>query len=143
MNFLVDTNVVAEWVKPRPEPRVVSWFAEVDEDRVFLSVATLAEIRRGVEAMPVGRRRDRLSAWLADELPARFEGRILDIDRRVADEWGVVVVHSEGTGIPMGTLDAFLAATARAHTLTLVTRDVGDFRSAGIDVLNPWLDSPL
>ncbi len=140
MKFLVDTNVVAEWVKPQPERRVVSWLAEVDEDRVFLSVATLAEIRRGVEAMPAGRRRDRLAAWFFDELPARFEGRILAIDRRVAGEWGVVVVRSEKAGVTMGTMDAFLAATARAHALTLVTRDAGDFRCAGIDVLNPWLD---
>lgn len=142
MNFLVDTNVVAEWVKPQPEPRVVTWLAAADEDRVFLSVATLAEIRRGVEALPVGRRRDRLAAWVVDELPARFEGRILDIDQGVATEWGGVVVRSENAGVPIGTMDAFLAATARAHSLTLVTRDVGDFRCAGIDVLNPWLDIP-
>jgi predicted nucleic acid-binding protein len=140
VSFLVDTNVVAEWVKPQPDPHVVSWLADVDEDRVFLSVATLAEIRRGVEALAAGRRRERLAVWLSDELPARFDGRILEIDRRVAGEWGVVMAHADKAGSQMGAMDAFLAATARAHALTLVTRNVVDFRSAGIDVLNPWIE---
>ena len=142
MNFLVDTNVVAEWVKPQPEPRVVSWFAEIDEDRVFLSVATLAEIRRGVEAMPAGRRRDRLATWLADELLARFEGRILTIDQHVALWWGVVMARTQKAGLTMGTMDAFIAATAQVYSLTLVTRDVGDFRASGIELMDPWLPPP-
>lgn len=138
MSFLLDTNVVAEWVKPRPEPRVVSWLADIDEDRVFLSVVSLAEIRRGVEAMPAGRRRERLATWLSDELPARFEGRVLDIDQRVALTWGVVTVRSQRAGIAIGAMDAFFAATAQAHGLTLVTRDVGDFKAAGIELYDPW-----
>lgn len=138
MKFLLDTNVVAEWVKPLPEPRVVSWLAEVDEDRVFLSVVSLAEIRRGIEAIPAGRRRERLATWLAEELPARFEGRILDIDQRVALGWGVVMVRSQKAGHTIGTMDAFFAATAQAHGLTLVTRDVGDFKAAGIELFDPW-----
>src|SRR5438093_1415845 len=73
VTFLLDTNVVSEWVKPEPDPNVVAWLADVDEDRVFLSVVTFAEISRGVELMPAGRRRERLAAWLAAELPARFE----------------------------------------------------------------------
>lgn len=142
MKFLLDTNVVAEWVKPRPEPRVVSWLADIDEDRVFLSVASLAEIRRGVEAMPTGHRRDRLATWLADELPARFESRILDVDQRVALGWGIVMVRSRKAGVTIGSMDAFFAATAQAHGLTLVTRDGGDFEAAGIDLFDPWQPAP-
>jgi predicted nucleic acid-binding protein len=85
VSFLLDTNVVSEWVKPQPNPHVVAWLAEVDEDRVFLSVASLAEIRQGVELMSAGKRRDRLFDWLTGDLPARFEGRILDIDSRTAE----------------------------------------------------------
>ena len=84
MSFLLDTNVVSEWVRPQPDRNVISWLAEVDEDRVFISVIALAEIRRGLEMLPAGRRRDRLVTWLAEELPARFEKRILDIDPQVA-----------------------------------------------------------
>jgi predicted nucleic acid-binding protein len=142
VNYLVDTNVVAEWVKPKPDPRVVSWLSEIDEDRVFLSVVTLAEICRGVESMQAGRRRERLATWLADELPARFEERILAVDERVANGWGVVMVRAQRAGRTMGIMDAFLAATARVHDLTLVTRDAVGFKAADVMVLDPWLAAP-
>jgi toxin FitB len=142
VSFLLDTNVVSEWVKPQPDQNVVAWLADVDEDRVFLSVVTFAEIRRGVELLPVGRRRERLAAWLDDELPARFEGRILGIDRRVADVWGVTMARSQQRGAGLGSMDAFLAATAAAHRLALVTRNVRDFESAGIALLDPWARHP-
>jgi toxin FitB len=142
VSFLLDTNVVSEWVKPGPDPNVVAWLADVDEDRVFLSVVTFAEIGRGVELLPAGRRRERLAAWLADELPARFEGRVLDIDRRVAEAWGVAMARSQHRGAGLGSMDGFLAATAAAHRLTLVTRNVRDFEAAGIALLDPWTRRP-
>ena len=74
MSFLLDTNVVSEWVRPQPDPGVVGWLAQVDEDRVFLSVITLAELRYGIQRMATGSRRDRLDRWLRDELPIRFDG---------------------------------------------------------------------
>ena len=138
MSFLLDTNVISEWVKPEPNPQVVAWLNEVPEDRVFLSVAALAEIRRGVELMPPGKRRDRLASWLTEDLPVRFEGRILDIDGRIADAWGVLMARGKKAGINVGTLDAFFAATAEVHRLTLVTRNVQDFLKLGIPLLNPW-----
>ncbi|MGH7718611.1 MAG: type II toxin-antitoxin system VapC family toxin [Gemmatimonadaceae bacterium] len=137
-NYLLDTNVVSEWVKPSPDSDVITWLAEVDEDRVFLSVATFAELRHGIERLPSSRRREQLTAWLADDLPARFEKRILDIDRKVADRWGVTIARCRAAGVTMSTMDAFFAATAAAHDLTLVTRDVHDFREAGITLFNPW-----
>jgi toxin FitB len=139
VSFLLDTNVVSEWVKPEPDPNVVAWLADVDEDRVFLSVVTFAEIRRGVELMPTGRRRERLAAWLADELPGRFEGRILGIDRRVAEAWGVAMARGQRRGAGLGSMDAFLAATAAAHRLTLVTRNVRDFEVTGVALVDPWV----
>jgi predicted nucleic acid-binding protein len=138
VSFLLDTNVVSEWVKPEPDPGVVAWLADADEDRLFLSVATLAEIKHGVERMAEGRRRDRLSEWLADELPARFEGRLLAIDERVAEAWGVVMARSQRAGVGLGAMDAFFAATAEVHGLTLVTRDGSDFCGTSVDVLDPW-----
>jgi toxin FitB len=100
MSFLLDTTVVSEWVKLRPNPGVVRWLAEADEDRLFISVVTLAELRYGIERMPVGARRKRLDAWLRNQLPLRFEGRILPIDREVADAWGSVVARSEAWAGP-------------------------------------------
>ena len=137
MNFLLDTNAVSEWVKPRPNPGVIRWMEAADEDRVFLSVISLAELRYGVERFAPGARRSRLEAWLQDELPLRFEGRILPVDDNVAGAWGRAVARGEALGRPMGAMDAFLAATAETHHLILVTRDVSHFPVLK-NVLNPW-----
>lgn len=138
MNFLLDTNVISEWVKPQPEPQVVAWLQEVDEERVFLSVASLAEIRRGVELMPSGKRRDRFVSWLTGDLPARFAGRILTVDGRIAETWGIVMAQGHKAGINVGVFDALFAATAAVHGLILVTRNVSDFLEFDIPLFNPW-----
>ena len=137
MNFLLDTNAVSEWVKPRPNAGLIGWMESADEDRVFLSVISLAELRYGVERMPAGARQRRLEQWLREELPLRFEGRILFIDQNVAEAWGRTVSRSEALGRPMGVMDAFLSATAEIHRLTLVTRNVSDFPTLKA-IVNPW-----
>lgn len=138
MSLLLDTNVISEWVKPQPNPRVVAWLQEVDEEQVFLSVGSLAEISRGIELMPPGKRRDRLFSWLTVDLPARFAGRLLGIDSRIAQTWGRVMARGQRAGINVGTFDALFAATAQVHGLTLVTRNIPDFLKLGIPLLNPW-----
>lgn len=138
MSFLLDTNVVSEWVKPRPNPGVVSWLARIDEDQVFLSVVTLTELRYGIERMPRGRRQKQLSVWLEKSLPVRFEGRILSVDRAVADACGRLVARGEAVGRPLEAMDAFIAATAEVHRLTLVTRNTSDFHSIVKAMVNPW-----
>ena len=137
MSFLLDTNAVSEWVKPRPNPGLIAWMEAADEDRIFISVVSLAELRYGVERMPTGRRRSRLEQWLRNELPLRFESRILPVDTEVAEAWGKIVSRSEAAGRPIGAMDAFLAATAEIHQMTLLTRNVSDFRLLKA-VLNPW-----
>ena len=139
MNFLLDTNVVSEWVKPHPNPGVVAWLDGMDEDRVFLSVITLAELRYGVERLDEGKRRRRLTEWLEQELTLRFEGRILDVDSAIADRCGKVTARSEAAGRPIGAMDALLAATAEVHQLTMVTHNTSDFSGILKDMLNPWL----
>ena len=138
MTYLLDTNVVSEWVKPRPNRGVVGWLADVDEDRVFLSVVTLAELRHGIDRLADGNRRRRLESWLRDEVPLRFEGRLLPVDQAVAEGWGQVVARREAAGRPIGVMDAFIAATAHVHALTLVTRNESDFESAVSEIVNPW-----
>jgi predicted nucleic acid-binding protein len=137
VNFLLDTNAVSEWVKPRPNPGLIAWMESADEDRIFISVISLAELHYGVERLAPGKRRSQLERWLRDKLPLRFEGRILPVDERVAEAWGKTVSRSEATGRPLGAIDAFLAATAEIHQLTVVTRNVKDFPLLGT-VLNPW-----
>jgi predicted nucleic acid-binding protein len=77
---LLDTNVLSEPTRPRPETRVLEWLEAVDEDRLFISVVSIAEIRRGIALLPQGRRRDHLAEWLSRDLPDRFAGRVLAID---------------------------------------------------------------
>jgi predicted nucleic acid-binding protein len=137
VNFLLDTNAVSEWVKPRPNAGLSRWMEAADEDRVFLSVISLAELRYSVERMAAGARRNRLEQWLLRELPLRFEGRILTVDHRIAEAWGRTVSRCEALGRPVGAMDAFLSATAEIHRLTLVTRNVSDFPALKA-VLNPW-----
>jgi predicted nucleic acid-binding protein len=137
VNFLLDTNAVSELMKPRPNPGLIGWMEATDEDRIFLSVVSLAELRYRVERLSTGRQRSRLEQWLQNELPLRFEGRILAIDDAVADSWGRTVSRNEAAGRPISTMDAFLAATAETHHMTLATRSVSDF-SLLKPVLNPW-----
>ena len=138
MSFLLDTNVVSEWMKPQPNAGLVEWLSNVDEDRVFISVVTLTKIRYGIERMAAGSRRKNLEEWLQHELPIRFEGRILPVDEAVADSSGRVAARSDAAGRPMGAIDAFLAATAEVHRLMLVTRNQSDFKAVLKTTLNPW-----
>ncbi|MFZ5779798.1 MAG: type II toxin-antitoxin system VapC family toxin [Pseudomonadota bacterium] len=138
MTFLLDTNVVSEWVRPAPDGGVVEWLAEADEDRVFISVMTLAELRYGIARMRAGRRRRRLDEWLRDDLTGRFEGRVLPIDTAVAEAWGTIMARSQALGRPMSVADGFIAATAEVHGLALVTRNASDFEVAVKTIVNPW-----
>lgn len=133
--FLLDTNVISELIKPRPNSGVLQWMEEADEDLLHLSVLTLGEIRKGITSQSESKRRVSLEAWLNHELMLRFEGRILDIDQAVADCWGWV---SGASKQPLPVIDSLLAATALHHDLVLVTRDIRAIESTGVALLNPW-----
>ncbi len=137
MNFLLDTNLVSEWTRPRPNRGVIEWLAQADEDRVFISVITLAELRHGVDRLPVGKRRSQLDEWLRAALPLRFEGRVLAIDAVVADACGTLVAQRDAMGRPIQAMDALIAATARVRQLSVVTRNVDDFKPS-VAAINPW-----
>lgn len=137
MSFLLDTNAISEWTKPHPDPGLISWLEGVDEDRVFLSVITLTELRYGTERLAPGKKRTRLEEWLHHELPLRFEDRLLSIDPAVADACGRLVAERERQGRPIDAMDAFIAATASVHHLTVVTRNEADFVGT-VHYLNPW-----
>ena len=136
MRTLLDSNVVSELRRhERADPHVRQWFAGVDDAELFLSVLTLGEIRRGIELI---HRRDRaralaLNRWF-HALAAGYEARMLTVDRTVAEEWGRM---NAATTVP--AIDGLLAATARVHGLTFVTRNTRDVARTGVSCLNPFL----
>jgi predicted nucleic acid-binding protein len=142
VSYLLDTNVVSEWTKPRADPAVIAFLTATDEDLLFLSVVTLAELRRGVDRLPSGRRRSALSDWLEHDLIQRFERRILGVDRDVAAAWGRIMARVERRGktpgVMPGVIDVWIAAIAEAHGLTVVTRDIADFAPLLNNAHNPW-----
>jgi predicted nucleic acid-binding protein len=138
VNVLLDTNVLSERARPRPDPALARWVDGLDEDRAFISVISLAEIRRGIERLPDGKRRTYLATWVDTDLVARFAGRILPVDAHVADAWGVLVAGGDRNGRPVPIMDGFLAATATVHALTLATRNTRDFAHLGVPMVNPW-----
>ena len=136
--FLLDTNIVSELVRPRPDPRVAQWLDSTDEELLFLSVLTLGEIRKGITTLTHPARKTRLEAWLSGNLLARFEGRILPIDHAIADRWGQITGSLAAQGSPLAVIDGLLAATALHHNLTLVTRNTRDVARTRVEVFDPW-----
>lgn len=143
MSFLLDTNVFSEPARPRPDAGVLAWLASADENELFISAVTLAELRYGIERLPTGRKRTTLQEWLDRELRSRFGNRILAVESRVADTCGKLMAASERAGHPMKMADACIAATAVVHGLTLVTRNVSDFEVTVKSILSPWRESPV
>lgn len=133
MSFLLDTNAISEIRRGR-DPNVQAWVRETEDVDLHLSVLTLGEIRKGIERLAV---RDAAQAsvfaeWLA-ELRKRFAPRILEVDARIAEEWGRL-----NAAAPRNTVDSLIAATARVHALTVVTRNTHDFEGCDVQLVNPW-----
>jgi toxin FitB len=136
--YLVDTNVVSELTKPRPEAKVVSWFQTTNEELMYLSVLAIGELRKGIHSLPRGNKRLQLESWLINDLTTRFAERILPVNLDIAERWGMISAQSRLAGVPLAVIDSLMAATALHHNLTLVTRNLKDIRITGINMLNPW-----
>ena len=138
MRLLLDTNVLSEVTRPAPDTRVLEWLDRLDEDRSFISVVSIAEIRCGVALQDPGRKREALAAWLAEDLPQRFEHRVLPVDVSVALAWGDLMGLAKRSGRGLSSMDGLIAATAIAHNLTLATRNTKDFEGFALELIDPW-----
>lgn len=136
MSYLLDTNVISETVRPRPEPGVMAWLESVPNESLHTSALCLGEILNGIERLPPSARRERLRGWLEHDFAAWFEDRVLPFDRAVAVTWGRLLAATAARRLP--AVDSLLAATALHHNLSLVTRNEADFARAGVKVINPW-----
>jgi toxin FitB len=136
--FLIDTNIISEFVRPEPSLRVRLWFEAADPESLFASVITFGEIRLGIEDLPPGIRRAALEQWFEEGLPAWFEAHLLPVTRAIAERWGHITIQAKRKGIFVSTADGLIAATAIEHGLTLVTRNVKDFAVLEVPIFNPW-----
>jgi predicted nucleic acid-binding protein len=138
MSWLLDTAVVSEPVRPKPDRAVLRWFEAHREVDMYLSVLTLGELQKGLTRMPQSKRRDHLTAWIEEDLGSRFEGRVLTVSAEISRIWGLITGNAENNGRPLPAIDALIAATAIHHKLTVVTRNTRDFLATGVAVEDPW-----
>lgn len=140
MNVLVDTNVLSETTRPRPDANVLRWLAELDEDRAFVSIVTLAELRRGVLLLDPGRRRTMAGECVDRDLRERFSGRILPVNEAVAGRWAELMAEKRRRSITISAMDGLIAATASCKGLSVATRNTPGFSGLGLVVVNPWVE---
>jgi predicted nucleic acid-binding protein len=138
VKYLLDTCLISELVKKEPNLAVVDWLDGQDEQKLFLSVLNLGELQKGISKLPDGAKKDELQAWVALDLVERFTGRILEIDLETALSWGRLQGEAEQAGEKLPVMDSLIAATAAAHGLVVVTRNVKDMERCGAKVCNPW-----
>ena len=136
--IVLDTNIVSELIRPRPNPSVVDWVARQPGTSLFISAVTEAELRYGVEILPAGHRRERLAAEIESTLREDFSRRILPFDSAAARAYATIMADRRATGRPIGQSDCQIAAIARSRGAPVATRNVADFAGCGIKVVNPW-----
>ena len=134
MSFLLDTCVLSQGIKNKIDDRVTAWLQGISNTEQFASVVSLAEIRSGIERLPEGRRKRQLTSWFDVELRPWLADRVIPFDESCAMIWASLRAYAPNEKYA----DSQIAATALAHGLTLVTRNVRDFAFAGLPVFNPW-----
>jgi len=136
--WLLDTNILSELRRPKPEPKVVAFITGQPLDRLFVSAVTFAEIRFGIELVPEATRRAELNDWLTHKVRPMFAQRVLPVSEDVMFKWRLLVEDGRKSGHTFSQPDLIIAATALHHGLTLVSRDSADFEKARVPILNPW-----
>jgi len=138
--WLLDTNILSELRRAKPEPKVSGFVAAQSLDLLFVSAVTFAEIRFGIELAPDPTRRAELNDWLTHQVRPMFDGRVLPVTEDVMFKWRLLVEDGRKTGHTFSQPDLIIAATGLQHGLTVVTRDSGDYARARVPVFNPWVD---
>jgi predicted nucleic acid-binding protein len=140
--IVLDTNVVSEPLKPRPEPAVLTWLDAQSPQTLYITTVTLAELLAGVALLPAGRRRRDLEKAMSDRVLPLFEGRLLGFDRQAAHAFATVHAGALAAGNPIGFADAAIAAIASTHGFALATRNLRDFQGTGLALIDPWTAVP-
>jgi predicted nucleic acid-binding protein len=138
MRFLLDTNVLSETAKPRPDRPYARWARAQHPGDIVVSAMTFGEVQSGIELLPHGQRRDALENWLRTLIQQDFRGRILRVNTDIALAWGRLVAAGQQRGRVLPPIDGILLATALVYDLVLVTRNERDFADRGVAIVNPW-----
>ncbi len=138
MNYILDTNVISEAISKQPNQQVLNWLKTTDSQRLYLSVITIGEIKKGIEKLPQSHRRENIENWFENDLFTRFSDRILEVDISVMLIWGELVGKLEKEGRKLPAFDSLIAATAKYYNYTLATRNEKDFAGIDIVVFNPF-----
>jgi toxin FitB len=138
MAWLLDTNILSEGRKPKPDARVTAFYDAQPLNTLYVSVVNIAEIRFGIELQQDPARRVQLNDWLTLKLRPAFAGRILPVTEDILLKWRLLMEDGRKIGHTYSHPDLLLAATALQHGLTVVTRDRSDFDMARVQVFNPW-----
>ena len=139
--WLLDTNILSELRRPRPEPKVVAFVVARPLDRLFVSAVTFAEIRFGIERAADPVQRSELNDWLTHKVRPMFEGRVLPISEDVMFKWRLLVEEGRKAGHTFSQPDLIIAATGLHHGLTVVTRDTHDYARTRVPLFDPWHDT--
>jgi predicted nucleic acid-binding protein len=138
VKWLLDTNVVSESIRLRPDRRVLTWLAARSLEQLAVSIVTTAELQDGVALAPTASMRAQRAAWLAGEFARSFEARTLPLTVDVVTDWLLLVRRLRARGRPQSAPDLMIAATARVHDLILVSRNLRDFADTGVLLFDPW-----
>lgn len=140
MKYLLDTCVISELVKPSPNANVINWINNTPDERLYLSVITIGEVRKGLTKLPDSKKKDILENWL-NSLLEDYDNRIYSVNMTVAENWGIIQGKAEKKGAPMASIDSLIAATAYTHNLVLITRNERDFEASNLPIQNPWVEN--
>jgi predicted nucleic acid-binding protein len=140
-NWLLDTNILSELRRRKPERKVVAFVSAQPLDRLFVSTVTFAEIRFGIELLPDANLRAELKNWLAHKVRPMFEQRVLQISEDIMFKWRLLVEDGRKSGHTFSQPDLIIAATALQHGCTVVSRDVDDYAKARVPIFNPWAEA--
>lgn len=136
--ILLDTNVISEALRPRPDPCVDSWLKQQNPEGLYISTIALAEMRFGIAILPEGRKKDVLHHGLEMKIVPFFIGRILAFDQSASASYALLRAHARTQGLAVAPADAYIAAIAHTHGMTVATRDVAPFLAMALPVINPW-----
>ena len=138
MNYLLDTNIISELISKTPNKKVMAFISDLDEERLYLSVITIGEIKSGIEKLDDGKKKETLLHWLENDLLIRFHNRIVEIDIEVMLQWGKIHTELKKMGKPLPVMDSIIGSIAQAKNFILLTRNEKDFKHLDIQMINPF-----